>query len=347
MGKISALGIDLAKTSFHIYGVDERGKCLFNKALNREKFELYIANLPPCTIFMEACGSAHYWAGRMASYGHTPRLIAPQFVKPFVKTNKNDGADAEAIVEAGSRPSMRFVPIKTFADLDLQAIHRVRSRLVRQRTALVNEARAILFEQGITIALGINTVRVFAQALLRGETKESVTPMCRETIADLMSELNDLDDRISVTDKRLEKYAKEHAVCQRLMTIPGIGLLTATALIAATPDPGAFKNGRQFSAWLGLVPRHTGTGGANKNRLGGISKRGDSYLRCLLVHGSRAVLRNIDKRSDPGAERLKELKTKKGWNKTAVALANKNARIAWVLLTRDEEFSFTKMSKAS
>lgn len=296
---------------------------------------------------MEACGSAHYWAGRMASYGHTPRLIAPQFVKPFVKTNKNDSADAEAIVEAGSRPSMRFVSVKTSAELDVQSIHRVRSRLVKQRTALVNETRAILFEQGITIALSIKAFRAFTQALLQGETKESITPTCRETIADLMSELCDLDERISVTEQRLERYAKAHPVCQRLMTIPGIGLMTATALIAAVPDPGAFKNGRQFSAWLGLVPRHTGTGGANKNRLGGISKRGDSYLRCLLVHGSRAALRQIDRRTDPGAERLKALRERKGWNKTAVALANKNARIAWVLLTKEETFNVTKMAKAS
>jgi transposase len=336
MKDITALAIDLAKASFQLHGVDDKGKKIFGKALSRDKLEVFIAQLPPCVIFMEACGSAHFWAGRMASYGHTPKLIAPQFVRPFVKTNKSDAADAEGIIEAGSRPSMRFVSIKTSAQLDVQAIHRVRSRLVGQRTALTNEMRGIVFEQGLVVAQGSKAIRALAASLVDGEPTGVITPACRVTLADLKAELADLDDRIAVNDRRLEQFAQDNDAVKRLLTIPGVGLLTATAAVAATPDPGAFKNGRQYAAWLGLVPRHSGTGGADKNRNGRISKRGDAYLRCLLVHGARSVLQHIGKRHDCLGTWAAKLKDKRGWNKAVVAMANKNARIMWAVMANAE-----------
>lgn len=238
---------------------------------------------------------------------------------------------------------MRFVPVKSPELLDLQMIHRVRERLVGQRTALVNETRAILFEQGITLAQRISILKAFVTSLLRGETKETVTPMRKETVADLMAELTDLQERIAVADRRLERFAAESDACKRLQTISGIGTITATALVAAVPDPRAFQNGRQFSAWVGLVPRHSGTGGADKNRIGGISKRGDNYLRRLLVSGSHSVLQTVGRRNDRGAEWIRELKERKGWCRTAIALANKNARIAWSILATGEPFNAAKM----
>lgn len=344
MKQVSVMGIDIAKSSFQLHGNDERGKSVEKKTLRRQQLETYIAGLPPCTIAMEACASAHYWASRFSGHGHRVRLIAPQFVKPFVKGNKNDRADAEAIAEAASRPSMRFVPLKTMEQLDLQTIHRIRERLVGSRTALTNEMRAILFEQGIALPQGIANLKSFTRALLRGETKQTVTPVCAETMAQLMEELEDLQKRVEASEQRLERLTKGHPVCGRLQTIPGIGLITATAIIATIPDARTFKNGRQFAAWLGLVPRHGGTGGAHNNRLGHITKRGDSYLRRLLVHGARSVIRTSERRSDKSAAWVKNLKEKKGWNKAAVALANKNARVVWALLTTGENFDAAKMA---
>jgi transposase len=344
MKQISVMGIDIAKSSFQLHGNDERGKGVEKKTLRRQQLEAYVANLPPCTIAMEACASAHYWACRFGGHGHQVRLIAPQYVKPFVKGNKNDRADAEAIAEAASRPSMRFVPLKTVEQLDLQTIHRVRARLIGQRTALANEMRAILFEQGIALPQGIAGLKTFVKALNRGETKQRVTPVCAETMTQLMEELEDLQGRVEATENRLERMTKENPVCRRLQTIPGIGLITATAILAAVPDARTFKNGRQFAAWLGLVPRHSGTGGADKNKLGHITKRGDKYLRCLLVHGARAVIRTSERRTDRSAAWVKGLKEKKGWNKAAVALANKNARVVWALLTTGESWDVTKMA---
>jgi transposase len=332
MGNVSLLGIDLAKASFQLHGNDERGKRVVSKTLGRKHLESFIANLPPCTIAMEACATAHWWGGRFAQYGHSVKLIAPQFVKPYVKGNKNDRADAEAIAEAASRPSMRFVPLKTATQLDVQAIHRVRTRLVAQRTALTNEMRGILMEQGIALAQGIDTLTEFVATLIAGAPETLVTPMCRETMIDLRAELAEVQEHIAVAERRLEQYARDHDAVQRLMTVPGVGMLTATAVVAAVPDPRVFKNGRQFAAWLGLVPRHEGTGGADKNRNGSITKRGDRYLRSLLVHGARAVLRLIDKRSDHYGKWAMKLKAERGYNRAAVAVANKNARVIWALL---------------
>jgi transposase len=239
---------------------------------------------------------------RFAEHGHTVRLIAPQYVKPDVKGNKNDKADAAAIAEAAMRPSMRFVPVKSSEALALQTIHRVRERLVGQRTALVNETRVILFEQGIGLTQGVPTPATFVAALIHAETKETVTPMCKETIVDFAAELAELAERIAVTDRRLERFAEGSDAVKRLQTIPGIGLITATALVAAVADPRAFKNGRQFAAWLGLLPRHSGTGGADKNKLGGIlrcaRRRGDSHHDS---HDFHEKLANLTELTGPAA----------------------------------------------
>ena len=342
MQKVTMLGIDLAKTSFHIHGCDASGKKIVSKALKRNQLELFVTNLEPCTIAMEACGSAHWWARRFVGLGHSVKLIAPQFVKPFVKGNKNDRADAEAIAEAASRPTMRFVPIKNSQHLDVQAIHRVRSRLVSQRTALTNEMRGLLYEHGVVLAQGIATLRTFVLSLVHGDV-EGVTPMCKETMADLLSELSDLEERIAVTEKRLKHFSGTSETVARLLTVPGIGLITATALLAAVPDASAFTNGRQFAAWIGLVPKHSGSGGADKNRMGRISKRGDAYLRRLLVHGARSVLKVIDRRTDRYGKWAANFKSSKGWNKTVVAMANKNARIIWSLMVSAESFQQNHM----
>ena len=346
MGEVIVLGIDLAKSSFQLHGNDERGKRVLGKALNRQQLGAFVANLAPCTIAMEACASAHWWAGRFAAHGHTVKLIAPQHVKPYVKGNKNDRADAEAIAEAASRPSMRFVPVKTAVHLDLQAIHRVRSRLVGQRTALTNEMRGFLFEHGIALSQGIANLKSFVATLSNGESQD-ITPMCRETLVDLLAELTDLEERIAVCNRRLESFGKDHETVKRLLTVPGVGLITATAMVAAVPNPRDFRNGRQFSAWIGLVPRHSGTGGADKNRLGRISKRGDAYLRRLLVHGARSVLKVIDKRTDRYGIWAAQLKAQKGWNKTVVAMANKNARIIWSLMSGNVDYEINHTPAAS
>jgi transposase len=338
MKDLSVLAIDLAKTSFHLQGNDSRGKPLFKKALKRHQLEAFVANLPKCTVAMEACGSAHFWARRFAAHGHLPKLIAPQFVAPFRQGNKNDRNDTGAIGEAASRPTMRFVPVKSAEQLDLQAVHRVRTRRMSNRTALLNEMRGILFEQGIALAQGVRTLKTFVSDLLHGEPKETVSKACRETVADLSAELLEIEEHIAEDDRRLARHVKQDERCQRLQSVPGIGPITASALVVAVSDPLVFKNGRHFAAWLGLVPRHSGTGGADKNRVGRISKRGDMYLRRLLVSGAQAVLRTADKREDRYGARAKALKERVGWNKAAVAVANRNARMAWALMAGGGRF---------
>ncbi|MDQ3233838.1 MAG: IS110 family transposase [Pseudobdellovibrionaceae bacterium] len=296
---------------------------------------------------MEACGSAHYWARRFQSAGHQVKLIAPQYVKPFVIGNKSDRIDAKAIAEVAVRASTPSVAVKSDEHLDLQAIHRVRERLVRSRTAVCNEIRGLLFEHGICLSQGMRALRLAIAGISDGSLYPELSQSCRITVTDLYEELLDTDDRIKRNEQRLEHFAKDSEACQRLQSIPGIGLITATALVAATPNPGCFKNGRQFAAWIGLVPRHSGTGGAHKNKLGRISKRGDPYLRRLLVHGGRAAIQYVDRRDDAAAQWIRRLKDKKGWNRACVALANKNARVAWALLNSNATYDSKKVSKAS
>ena len=334
--QISVVGIDLAKRIFHVVGMDNTGRVVLRKRLTRGDLLSYITQLAPVVIGMEACGGAHYWARRFRDYGHTVKLLAPQFVKPSVKSNKNDPADAEAICEAVTRPTMRFVPLKERDQHDLQALHRARERVVKARTALVNEIRGLVAEYGIVLPQSVTKFRSGFLATLEAE-RAKLTALSQELFGQLYEAFCALEKRLAYYTEKLEAISAAHPVCQRLETIPGIGPLTATALIAAVSETSAFKNGRQFAAWLGLVPRQHSTGG--KARLLGISKRGDVYLRKLLIHGARATLRWVGLKADRRSQWLRGLLEHRGKNKTAVALANKNARIAWVLLTTDQVYT--------
>ena len=291
----------------------------------------FIAQLPPVLIGIEACGGAHYWARRFREHGHEVKLMAPQFVKPFVKSNKNDMRDAEGIGEAVTRPTMRFVPTKDIDQQDIQSLHRVRERLIGERTSLVNEVHGLMHEYGIVIPKGVPKFRKVVMEKLESE-KDKLTALSQEMFWKLVEAFVELGQPIAYYQEKLESLAKTHPECQRLMTIPGIGPITATALVAAVGDVGVFKNGRQFAAWLGLVPKQHSTGG--QTRLLGISKRGDSYLRKLLIHGARATLRWVKLKTDDRSQWIRGLLERRGWNRTAVAVANKNARIVWALLSR-------------
>jgi transposase len=329
--ELSTVAIDLAKKVFHLVGTDTTGKILWRKRLSRNALMPFIAQLPPVLIGMEACGGAHYWARRFREHGHEVKLMAPQFVKAYVKSNKNDTRDAEAIAEAVTRPTMRFVPVKDVEQQDVQALHRIRERLIGERTALVNEVHGLMNEYGIVIPKGVPKFRQAVVDKLESE-KDKLTTLGQELFWKLLEEFAALEPQIAFYQEKLESLAKRHPECQRLMSIPGIGPITATALIAAVGDVGVFKNGRQFAAWLGLVPKQHSTGG--QTRLLGISKRGDSYLRKLLIHGARATLRFAGLKTDGRSRWIQGLLERRGWNRTAVAVANKNARIVWALLSR-------------
>ena len=328
---LAVLGIDIAKQSFQLHGVDCNGVTVLRKTLNRKKLCSFIAKLPVCTIGIEACGGANHWARVFQGFGHTVHMMAPQFVKPYVKSNKSDAADAEAICEAVQRPTMRFVPAKSVAQQDLQSLHRIRSQAVARRTAQANQIRGLLMEYGLVIPQGIVYIRKSIPAMLEDGENE-LTAMFRELLSDLYDEMVHLDERIKTLENKLKALCSQNEDCQRLLTIPGVGLLSATALVAAIGDINAFKNGRELAAWLGLVPRQHSTGG--KSTLLGISKRGDTYLRTLLIHGGRTVVRVADKHRDQRSQWISQLDARRGKNISAVAVANKNARVAWALLSQ-------------
>ncbi len=333
---ISVLGIDIAKNTFQLHGTDCAGNSILRKRLPRNKLAAFVANLPECLVVMESCGGANYWARVFQSCGHPVKLISPQFVKPFVKTNKNDANDAQAIVEAASRPSMRFVTIKQVEQQDIQSLHRVRSRVSKNRTALINEIRGLCLEYGIIVAPGAAKVKRSLCSIIADGTNE-LTQLSRECMRDLYDELLENEARLKKLNKKIRQICQQNDTCRRLLKIPGVGELTATAIVAAVPNSNEFKNGRHMSAWLGLVPRQFSSG--DKQILLGISKRGDRYLRTLLIHGARAALSHY-KNIDSGYGRwLIERKTTLSFNKAAVALANKNARIIWSLLHTGEEFN--------
>ena len=332
---IKVLGIDLAKQSFQLHGVDEKGHVVLKKKIARKQLSAFIANLPPCLIGLEACGGAHHWVRTFTGLGHHVKMIAPQFVKPYVKSNKNDAVDAEAICEAVQRPNMRFVPVKNIVQQDIQSLHRIRSQRVARRTAHANQIRGLLLEYGIVIPKGINYIRKAIPEILE-DAENSLSAMFRELLSELHEELVHLDDKITSLDEKLDNIAAQHEDCRRLLTIPGVGVLTATALIAAIGDISVFKNGRELAAWLGLVPRQHSTGG--KATLLGISKRGDNYLRTLLIHGGRAVVRIAHKHQDKRNQWVEDIKQRRGENISNVAVANKNARIAWALLSKKEDY---------
>ena len=331
----TTLGIDLAKQVFQLHGVDARGQVVVQQRVRRSKLRETIAQLPSCLIGMEACASAQYWAREFAQLGHTVKLISPQFVKPYVKGNKNDSRDAEAICEAVTRPNMRFVPLKTVESQDIQAIHRVRSRLIKERTALVNQLRGLLAERGIVIAQGIARLRKQLPLIVEDATN-ALTPLGREVMHKLYDELVALDERVTRADALVQRVFTQSAACQKLAQVEGIGPVVATALVAAVGNAREFANGRHLAAWLGLVPRQCSSGG--KERLLGISKRGDRYLRTLLIHGARALVYHARGKTDARSRWIVNLEQRRSKNIAVVAVANKNARIAWALLTSDAEY---------
>ena len=332
MEQITTVGIDLAKNVFSLHGVDAAGKTVLRRTVRRDRLVQTVASLSPCLIGMEACSGAHEWGRRFQLHGHTVKLMAPKFVAPYRKSDKNDGNDAEAVCEAVTRPSMRFVPIKTVEQQALLAMHRVRQGFVVERTALINRLRGLLSEFGLVLALRSVTVRRQA-----AQAAEALPELARGAIADLLEQLHVLDERIERYDRQIEAQARLSEPARRLMKIRGIGPTTALAIVATVGNAREFSNGRQFAAWLGLVPGQYSTGG--RSRLGHISKRGDAYLRNLLVQGARSVLHTAAAHQDRLSRWALELQQRRGYYRTLVAIANKNARIAWALLAKDQELS--------
>ncbi|HKI62305.1 MAG TPA: IS110 family transposase [Mariprofundaceae bacterium] len=304
--EIKVVGIDLAKSVFHVHGVDEHGRVAVRKRMGRNKLAAFMVQLPPCLVGMEACGGSNDWARKLAAMGHDVRLISPQFVKPYVKSNKNDMADAAAICEAVSRPNMRFVPIKSVEQQDIQSLHRARSLAVSHRTAQANQTRGLLMEYGIVVAKSIAALRKGIPEILE-DADNALSPMFRELLCGLWDEFLRLDARVAGYDAQIKYLSEQSDVCTRLMTIPGIGPMVSTALVAAVADGKSFKSG-------------------------------DVYLRKLLIHGARAALRWADRKHDRRSRWVSELKDRRGQNIAAVALANKTVRTAWVLMTRNEEY---------
>lgn len=334
--KLKRIGVDLAKQVFQVHGVDSHEQVKCRKQLKRAQMLDFFRNLEPCLVAMEACGGSHYWARELIKLGHQVRLIAPQFVKPYVKSGKNDANDAEAICEAASRPTMRFVPVKTAEQQAGQSLHRIRSRLVRARTALVNEIRGLLGEFGLVIAQrgAAAAHRLLQQSL---ETPDNGLPgKMRELLRELQDELLAHDARLSKFDQALQQEARSDERCQRLMKVEGIGPISATAIVAAVGDAKQFSSARQFAAWLGLVPSQHSSGG--KNQLGSISKRGDTYLRTLLIHGSRSALLACKEKTDRRSLWVQQVQCRRNTNIATVALANKNARIIWAILSKGESY---------
>ncbi len=333
--KIKRIGLDLAKQVFQVHGVDGEDRVVLKRQLRRQQMLAFFSKIEPCLIGMEACGGAHYWGRELMKLGHTVRLMAPQHVKPYVKGNKNDMNDAEAICEAVGRPNMRFVAVKTVAQQDLQSCHRVRTLLVRQRTAKANEIRGLLSEYGIVVANRIESLRRALPALL--ENMDLIPGEgLRQLLMALREDLVYLDERVRQLDQVIERAAREDAVARRLQQIPGIGPVTATALVASVGDARQFRRARDMAAWLGLVPRQQSSGG--KAVLQGISKRGDAYLRTLLIHGARSVARVASRKTDALSQWTDRISRRRHANIAVVALANKNARIAWALMTRGTDY---------
>ncbi|MNZ79408.1 Transposase IS116/IS110/IS902 family protein [compost metagenome] len=335
--KLKRVGIDLAKQVFQAHGVDSHEQVVCRKQLKRSQMLDFFRQLEPCLVAMEACGSSHHWARELRAQGHEVRLIAPQFVKPYVKSGKNDANDAEAICEAASRPNMRYVEVKSAEQQANQALHRIRSRLIRARTALVNEIRGLLGEFGlIETRHGVAATRRLTQTALE-DAKNGLPGRMRELLSELHDELVEHDSRLDRLDRMIQHQVREDERVERLMQVEGIGPITATAIVSAVGDARQFSSARQFAAWLGLVPRQHSSGG--KARLGSISKRGDTYLRTLLIHGARAVLKHCLDKMDRRSEWLQRLLCRRNKNVATVALANKNARIVWAILSRGEAYS--------
>lgn len=335
MKNITLLGIDLAKDVFQLHGINEHGKKILGKKVSRIELPRLIANLPPCKIAMEACGSSNYWSRKFISYGHEVSQISPQYVKPFVQGNKNDKNDARAIVIAVQQDEMRTVPIKTVEQQEIQMNHRYRESLVHDRTALANRIRGYLREMGIFLVQGLSQIRKEVPFLLEDATNDLTSDM-REIISGCYKKVLALDKEIACYTQKIEQFCQKNEICGRLMKLRGVGPMIASIVYASIGDPLHFKNGRHFAAYLGLVPKEHSSGG--KQCLMSISKRGDRYIRSLLIHGGRSVVKSVDKKPDDLSCWVHRIKKERGYNKAAVAVANKNARHMWAIMAYDDKY---------
>ena len=341
--KVTTIGLDLAKNVFQVHGADARGATLLRKQLRRSQMAEFFAKQPPCVVAMEACGSAHHWGRKLRALGHQVRLIAPQYVKPYVKSQKNDAADAAAICEAATRGHMRFVALKTVDQQSVLALHTARSGFVKQRTALSNQIRGLLAEFGLVIPKGLSKLAQELPVLLADQNNE-ITSVMRELLQMLHTQLAHLDDLVARLERQIQVWARQDDSAKCLQQIPGIGPITASALSASVGDARQFEDGRQMSAWMGLVPRQHSSGG--KSVLLGITKRGDKYLRTLLIHGARAVLKAYQRNPAKMPEHLAQLLQRKHPNVVCVALASRNARVAWAMLSRRQDYQGRETVKA-
>ena len=335
MKTITRIGLDLAKNVFQVHGVDKDERVVVRKTLKRAQVLAYFAQYPTCLIGLEACAGAHYWARELQALGHTVRIMAPQFVMPYRKNEKTDANDAEAICEAVSRRNMRFVPMKSVEQQAVLTVHRARQLLVQERTALSNQVRGLLLEYGIAIPPGITQVRRELPYILE-DAENGLPDLARSVFAERYQRLIELDQQVLHYEREIKRLAKQSKAAQRLMQLEGVGPITATAVVASVGDATVFKNGRQFAAWLGLTPRQYSSGG--RSRLGSITKRGDVYLRTLLIHGTRSVLLHTPRRKDRKSRWVEALRERRHSNVAAVALAAKQARIMWAMLSRQENY---------
>jgi transposase len=334
--KIAVLGIDLGKNVCSIVGLDTSGAVVLRRRVRRDTLIDLVAKLPACIVGMEACCGAHHLGRLFAAQGHAVRLMSPEYVRPYVKSQKNDDRDAEGIAEAATRPTMRFVEMKTEAQLDMQTLHRSRERLVGERTALINQLRAVLLERGIVVPQGKRKFEQYLVAMMDEHDGEGLSARMRILVADTRAQWRELDRRIGGFDAEFARWAKENEDARRLTTIPGVGVTISTALIAAIGKAETFEHARDLAAWLGLVPRQSTTGG--KPRLMGISKRGNKYLRTLLIHGARAALPHLAEKETTLGRWAKNLLSRVHQNVAVVALANKLARICWAVLRSGQKF---------
>ena len=332
---IHTLGVDIAKNVFQLHGVNAAGRVVLRRRVMRDSLLQVMTQIEPCIVAVEACTGAFYWQRQFERFGHTVRIISPQYVKPFVLRQKNDGNDAEAICTAARQPHMRFVPKKSVEQQDIQALHRARQRMVNHRTALVSQIRGLLLDRGIAIGLSITRARRAIPEIL-SDPKKELTDLARETIGELYDLLRDLDRRIKSFDQKIERVFRASEACQRIARIKGVGPKTATAVIAAIGDGAEFRNGRHLAAWLGLVPRQHSSG--DRRVLMGISKRGSQHLRALLVHGARSVVRTAPGKREGINAWVNELRERRGFNRATVAVANKTARIIWAVLRSGEPY---------